>query len=37
VRVLNVAGNCESKAPGSGERVERFMVAVFRQLATGRT
>jgi hypothetical protein len=32
VRVLNVAGNRESSAPGIGVRVERFLGAVFRQL-----
>jgi hypothetical protein len=32
VRTLNVAGDRESTAPGIGERVERFLVAVFRQL-----
>jgi hypothetical protein len=30
VRVLNVAGNRESTAPGVGERVERFLGAVLR-------
>jgi Circularly permutated YpsA SLOG family len=30
VRVLNVAGNRESKSPGIGERVERFMGEVLR-------
>jgi hypothetical protein len=34
-RVLNVAGNRESKDPGIGERVERFMLRVFRQLGRG--
>jgi hypothetical protein len=33
VRVLNVAGNRESTEPGIGERAERFLVAVFRQMA----
>lgn len=33
VRVLNVAGNRESVSPGLGDRVERFLVRVFRQLA----
>jgi Circularly permutated YpsA SLOG family len=33
VRVLNVAGNRESTEPGIGERVERFLVAVFGRLA----
>ena len=32
VRVLNVAGNRESKAPGIGARVERFLAEVFRRL-----
>jgi hypothetical protein len=32
IQVLNVAGNRESKAPGIGERVERFIAEVFRQL-----
>jgi hypothetical protein len=32
VRVLNVAGNRESKSPGIGARVERFVGAVFRLL-----
>jgi hypothetical protein len=35
VRVLNVAGNRQSTEPGIGERVERFLVAVFGRL-TGR-
>jgi hypothetical protein len=35
VRVLNVAGNRESTEPGIGERVERFLVAAFRQLPRG--
>lgn len=35
VKILNVAGNRESKSPGIGERVEAFMGAVFRQLAIG--
>lgn len=34
-RVLNVAGNRESTAPGIGARVERFMLAVFGQLGRG--
>jgi Circularly permutated YpsA SLOG family len=33
VRVLNVAGNRELINPGIGERVEVFMLAVFRKLA----
>jgi hypothetical protein len=32
VRVLNVAGNRESSAPGIGDRVERFLLATFRHL-----
>lgn len=32
LRVLNVAGNRESKAPGIGDRVEAFLVAVFERL-----
>lgn len=32
MEVLNVAGNRESKSPGSGERVERFLCDVFAQL-----
>ena len=35
VRVLNGAGNRESKSPGIGDRVERFMLAVFRKLWEG--
>jgi hypothetical protein len=31
IRVLNVAGNRESTATRIGERVERFLVATFRQ------
>jgi putative molybdenum carrier protein len=31
-RVVNVAGNRESKSPGTGDRVERFLAQVFRQL-----
>ncbi|GAC1475589.1 MAG: hypothetical protein NVSMB9_28430 [Isosphaeraceae bacterium] len=30
VRVLNVAGNRESKSPGIGDRVETFLLRVFR-------
>jgi hypothetical protein len=33
IRVLNVAGSRESRAPGIGERVERFLIEVFRRLA----
>jgi hypothetical protein len=29
VRVLNVAGNWESTEPGIGDRVERFLMALF--------
>jgi hypothetical protein len=32
IRVLNVAGNRESSSPGIGDRVERFLGAVFKQL-----
>ena len=35
VRVLNVAGNRESKAPGIGARTERFLARVFRSLRSG--
>jgi hypothetical protein len=35
IRVLNVAGYRESVNPGIGERSERFLLAVFRQLARG--
>jgi Circularly permutated YpsA SLOG family len=34
IRVLNIAGNRESKSPGIGARVERFLADVFRQLRT---
>jgi Circularly permutated YpsA SLOG family len=30
--VVNVAGNREAKFPGTGDRVERFLAEVFRQL-----
>jgi hypothetical protein len=33
IRVLNVAGNRESKMLGIGVRVERFLAEVFRQLS----
>jgi hypothetical protein len=33
VRVLMVAGDRESRDPGIGERVERFLLVVFRWLA----
>jgi len=32
IRTLNVAGNRESKAPGIGDRVERFLGRLFRRL-----
>jgi hypothetical protein len=35
-KVLNVAGNRESKAPGIGVKVETFVGAVFRQIAANR-
>jgi len=35
IHVLNVAGNRESRAPGIGARVERFLADVFRQLGRG--
>jgi Circularly permutated YpsA SLOG family len=31
-RVVNVAGNRESRSTGTGDRVERFLAEVFRQL-----
>jgi hypothetical protein len=33
LKVLNVAGNRESKAPGIGDRVEGFLAEMFRRLA----
>ena len=33
IAVLNVAGNRESGNPGIGERVERFLAAVFERMA----
>jgi hypothetical protein len=33
VRVLNVAGSRESRAPGIGARAERFLLEVFRRIA----
>jgi hypothetical protein len=36
VKVLLVAGTCESRVPGIGERVERFLGVVFRELGRGR-
>jgi hypothetical protein len=35
VSSLNVAGDRESSHPGIGDRVERFLVSVFRKLAEG--
>jgi Circularly permutated YpsA SLOG family len=32
IRVANVAGDRESDNPGIGDRVERFLIAAFRQL-----
>ena len=32
IQVLNVAGNRESKNPGVGERVERFLTVVFKRV-----
>jgi hypothetical protein len=32
VRALNAAGSRESRAPGIGERVERFLIEVCRRL-----
>jgi Circularly permutated YpsA SLOG family len=32
IRVVNIAGNREGKPPGTGDRVERFLTQVFRQL-----
>jgi hypothetical protein len=34
VRILMVAGNRESRDPGIGERVERFLIVVFKALGT---
>jgi hypothetical protein len=36
VKTLLVAGNRESRSPGIGGRVERFLGVVLRQLARGR-
>jgi hypothetical protein len=33
IKVLNVAGNRESRSPGIGARVERFLTEVFRRLS----
>ena len=35
VKAVMVAGNRESRAPGIGARIERFLGAVFRQLGEG--
>jgi Circularly permutated YpsA SLOG family len=32
IKCLNIAGNRESKNPGIGERVERFLIAVFKRV-----
>ena len=32
IQVLNCAGNRESKNPGIGQRVERFLIAVFKRV-----
>ena len=32
IQVLNCAGNRESKNPGIGERVEKFLMAVFKRI-----
>lgn len=32
VKTLNVAGNRESRAPGSGGRVDRWLAVVLRRL-----
>jgi Circularly permutated YpsA SLOG family len=32
IKRLDIAGNRESKAPGTGERVERFLRVVFKRL-----
>jgi hypothetical protein len=34
IHTLNVAGNRESRSPGIGERTEKFLAEVFRQLQT---
>jgi hypothetical protein len=36
IQVLNVAGNRESLSPGIGERVERFLIAVFKRVQEAR-
>jgi Circularly permutated YpsA SLOG family len=35
IKCLNIAGNRESKNPGIGERVERFMTVVFTRVNAG--
>lgn len=35
IRILNVAGNRESVAPGIGAKVERFLLDVFARLGRG--
>jgi hypothetical protein len=32
IKCLNIAGNRESKNPGIGERVERFLISVFKRV-----
>jgi hypothetical protein len=32
IRVLNIAGSRESRAPGIGTKVEAFLMVVFRRL-----
>jgi hypothetical protein len=32
IRVLNIAGSRESRTPGIGEKVERFLAEFFRRL-----
>jgi hypothetical protein len=32
IKCLNIAGNRESKNPGIGERVEKFLMAVFKRV-----
>jgi hypothetical protein len=32
IKRLNIAGNRESKNPGIGARVERFLIAVFKRV-----
>jgi hypothetical protein len=31
IKCLNIAGNRESKNPDIGQRVERFLIAVFKR------